>query len=93
MDISNRSEKQEAMADRKYIHWQADGVEKIPPNEQEDVQAVADMINAIQKAQWNSHRHCFSGMIALNRKRQPLTTHRDPRSHARLGQRQTYRLG
>lgn len=62
MDISNKSENQGEMADRNYIHWQAEGVEKIPPNEQEDIQAVADMINAIQKAQWNSHRHCFSGM-------------------------------
>ena len=62
MDISNKSEKPEALADRKYVRWQDEGVEKIPPNEQEDIQAVADMINAIQKAQWNSHRHCFSGM-------------------------------
>ena len=63
MDICNKSEKPEALADRKYIRWQDEGVEKIPPNEQEDIQAVADMINAIQKAQWNSHRHCFSGMV------------------------------
>ena len=61
------------MGERKYIHWQAEGVEKIPPSEQEDIQAVADMINAIQKAQWNSHRHCFSGMQAWVFKELPLT--------------------
>ena len=60
MNISNRSEKPTALADRKYIRFD-EGVEQIPENEQEDIQAVADMINAIQKAQWNSHRHCFSG--------------------------------
>ena len=62
MDISNKSEDQDAMAKRKYIHWQAEGVEKIPPNEAEDIQAVADQINAIQKAQYNMHRHCYTGM-------------------------------
>lgn len=49
------------MAERKYIHWQAEGVEKIPPNEAEDIQAVADQINAMQKAQYNMHRHCYTG--------------------------------
>lgn len=50
-----------SLEDRKYIRWDAEGVENIQPNEAEDIQAVADQINAIQKAQWNSHRHCFSG--------------------------------
>jgi hypothetical protein len=36
-----------------YIRWDADGVEKVPPGEAEDVQAVADMIN--------NHRHMYSG--------------------------------
>ena len=53
------------MANRKYIHWQDPGVEKIPPNEAEDIQAVADQINAIQKAQWNMHRHCYSGTTSI----------------------------
>ena len=62
MEISNRPvEEEEDMSKRNYIRWDAEGVEKIPPNEAEDIQAVADMINAIQKAQWNSHRHCFTG--------------------------------
>ncbi|KAL6718167.1 hypothetical protein ACLMJK_004255 [Lecanora helva] len=64
MDISNKSENQDEMAKRKYIHWQAEGVEKIPPNEAEDIQAVADQINAIQKAQYNMHRHCYTGTHA-----------------------------
>ena len=62
MGISNRPVREdEDMSKRKYIRWDADGVEKIPPNEAEDIQAVADMINTIQKAQWNSHRHCYTG--------------------------------
>lgn len=61
MDISNKAEDQKAMADRKYIHWQDEGVEKIPSNEAEDIQAVADQINAMQKAQYNQHRHCYTG--------------------------------
>jgi hypothetical protein len=28
----------------------------------EDIQAVAEHINAIQKAQHNCHRHCYSGI-------------------------------
>lgn len=62
MDISNRDVDDEAkLADRKYIRWDAEGVEKIPEDEEEDIKAVAEMINAIQKAQWNSHRHCYTG--------------------------------
>ena len=52
---------EEDMSKKDYIRWDAAGVEKIPPDEAEDIQAVADMINASQKAQWNSHRHCFGG--------------------------------
>ena len=66
MDISNKSEDQDTMANRKYIHWQDEGVEKIPPNEAEDIQAVADQINAMQKAQYNSHRHCYTGMTSIS---------------------------
>lgn len=64
MDISNRGVDDESkLADRKYIRWDAEGVEKIAENEEEDIKAVADMINAIQKAQWNNHRHCYSGTV------------------------------
>ena len=65
MGISNRPAREdEDMSKREYIRWDAEGVEKIPPNEADDIQAVADMINTIQKTQWNSHRHCFSGMYS-----------------------------
>ena len=61
MDISNRTAQDTtALEGREYIRYDS-GVEHIPPNEAEDIQAVADQINAIQKAQWNSHRHCYSG--------------------------------
>lgn len=54
----------EELAKRNYIRWDAEGVEKIPPNEAEDIQAVADMINEIQRAHWNNARHCYSGTHA-----------------------------
>jgi hypothetical protein len=61
MDISNQREQQKEMAGKDYIKWDDPSVEKKPDGEDEDIQAVADMINAIQKAQYNSHRHCYSG--------------------------------
>ncbi|KAL8747736.1 MAG: hypothetical protein Q9190_000435 [Brigantiaea leucoxantha] len=65
MDISNRGVDDESiLASRNYIRWDAEGVEKTPANEEEDIQAVADMINAIQKTQYNNHRHCYSGTHA-----------------------------
>ncbi|KAL8643846.1 MAG: hypothetical protein Q9226_008083 [Calogaya cf. arnoldii] len=65
MDISNRGVDDEAkLANRNYIRWDTQGVEKIVEKEEEDIKAVADMINAIQKAQFNNHRHCFSGTHA-----------------------------
>lgn len=51
----------EDLANRKYIHWDADGVEAVPAREAEDNQAVADMLNQIQKMQFNKGRHCFGG--------------------------------
>ncbi|KAI9717466.1 MAG: hypothetical protein M1828_007165 [Chrysothrix sp. TS-e1954] len=51
------------LANRPYIKYTPD-IEKKPPNEDEDIQAVADMINTIQKAQWNMHRHCYTGTHA-----------------------------
>lgn len=64
MDISNRGVDDESkLASRNYIRWDAEGVEKIPENEEEDINAVAEMINAMQKAQWNHHRHAYSGNL------------------------------
>jgi hypothetical protein len=56
--------KKEDLSDRNYIRWNAEGVEKIPHDEEDDMNAVADQINLIQKAQWNVHRHCYSGTHA-----------------------------
>lgn len=47
-------------ANRPYIKF-SPSIEKKPPGEDEDIQAVADQINTIQKAQFNLHRHCYSG--------------------------------
>lgn len=63
MEIHNKSESPEALANRPYIRFDS-GVEHIPPNEEEDIKAVAEQINAIQKAHWNMHRHCYSGTHA-----------------------------
>ncbi|KAF1350847.1 catalase-like domain-containing protein [Delphinella strobiligena] len=49
---------------RTYIRWDAEGVEKVPTGEKEEIDAVAEQINCIQKAQWNMHRHCYSGTHA-----------------------------
>ena len=48
------------LADRSYIKYSTD-VEKKPAGEDEDIKEIAEMINTIQKAQYNMHRHCFSG--------------------------------
>ena len=74
MDISNNSENQEKLARKNYIKWGDPNVEKISEGEAEDVQAVAEQINAIQKAQYNCHRHCYSGMDmkGLRRAAEPL---------------------
>lgn len=51
----------EDLASRKYVRWDADGVECVPPDEVEDCEAVAEMINTIQKNTFNKARHCFGG--------------------------------
>jgi len=56
--------KEEDLSNRNYIRWDAEGVEKIPDDEEADINAVAEQINLIQKAQWNVHRHCYSGTHA-----------------------------
>lgn len=46
---------------RNYIRWDDPRVEQKPEGEDEDIKAVAEMINDIQRAQYNMHRHCYSG--------------------------------
>lgn len=55
---------QEDLSGRCYVKWDAEGVEQPPPNEKEDVQAVADMFNDIQRSFFNKTRHCYSGTHA-----------------------------
>lgn len=50
------------LANRRYLRWDTEGVEKVPPNEKEDIHATAKMLNDIQKAMYNQHRHCFGGL-------------------------------
>jgi hypothetical protein len=65
MDIHNKDVKDtQNLEGRRYIRWNDDGVEKVPPNEEEDIKAVAEMINTIQKTTWNRTRHGYSGTHA-----------------------------
>jgi hypothetical protein len=64
MDTSNKSDDQKDLASRNYIRWDDPNVEKKQEGDDEDIRAVAEQINAIQKAQYNSHRHCYSGIDA-----------------------------
>ena len=87
MEISNRpAGENEDMSKRKYIRWDAEGVEKVQPNEAENIQAVADMINKFQKMQWNNHRHCYTGTMYIGRRRGRADSGRDSRSYPRIGQ-------
>ena len=61
MEIHNKGEDPKSMENRDYIPWEAEGVEKIPEGEEEDIKAVAKQINDIQKAMYNAHRHAFGG--------------------------------
>ncbi|KAL3590812.1 hypothetical protein FPOAC2_13014 [Fusarium poae] len=52
------------MSERNYIRWDADGVERIPPNEQEDIQETVKKINEIQRRFYEKNGHCFGGTHA-----------------------------
>jgi hypothetical protein len=52
------------LSERKYLRWDSEGIENIPPNEKEDILAVVEMINQMQQAQFNKGRHCFGGTHA-----------------------------
>ena len=98
MDISNNSDDQQKLASRNYLKWDDPSVEKKAEGEDEDIQAVADQINAIQKAQYNSHRHCYSGAhmkVTLrvgelaDRLRHPCSNPRYCKRHPRHGEEST----
>jgi len=61
MAIHDKHGDEQELAKRNYVRFDSN-VEKVAENEEADIKAVADMINEIQKAQYNSHRHCYSGM-------------------------------
>ncbi|MCJ1325949.1 hypothetical protein MMC10_002612 [Thelotrema lepadinum] len=63
MATQNGSMSPSDLVDRKYIRYDS-GVEEIPPNESEDIQAVAEMINHAQKAMFNKTRHGYTGTHA-----------------------------
>ncbi|OHE99689.1 hypothetical protein CORC01_05047 [Colletotrichum orchidophilum] len=54
----------EDLSTRAYMRWDATGVEEVPPNEAEDIQAVAELINEGQRRTWNSTRHGYGGTHA-----------------------------
>ncbi|KAI9738430.1 MAG: hypothetical protein M1834_008933 [Cirrosporium novae-zelandiae] len=65
MDNTNKETHDPApLADRHYMRWDDEGVEKIPPNETEDIKAIGELINKLQKVQYNTHRHCYTGTHA-----------------------------
>ncbi|KAK2597880.1 hypothetical protein N8I77_012635 [Diaporthe amygdali] len=52
------------LSNRNYIRWDAGGVEKVPPNEAEDIQTVADLANELQRRTWNKTRHGYGATHA-----------------------------
>lgn len=63
MPISNHAENSKQLESRNYVRWDDPRVQHKPEDEDEDIKAVAEMVNEIQKAQYNSHRHCYSGWL------------------------------
>lgn len=52
------------MSDRKYIRWNAEGVEKVPPNEEADIREIVYQINETQRRFHEKNGHCFGGTHA-----------------------------
>ena len=48
------------LSNRNYIKYSED-IEKIPPGEEDDINAVADQINLIQNTHYNKTRHAYGG--------------------------------
>lgn len=98
MEIHNKDVKHaEELADRKYIRFDS-GVEQIPPNEAENIEAVAAQINAIQKAMYNNARHCYTGAYRaiepiLRSRWRTLIIYRHPCENTRCRKGQAHRIG
>ncbi|KAI0146730.1 catalase-like domain-containing protein [Pestalotiopsis sp. NC0098] len=52
------------LSKKKYVRWDAEGVESIPPDEDEHIQAVLKQVDEIQRFQYNKARHCYGGTHA-----------------------------
>ncbi|KAI8960764.1 catalase-like domain-containing protein [Daldinia sp. FL1419] len=52
------------LTNRKYVPWEAKGVEIIPAGEEEDMRAVIAQIGEMQRRQYNKTRHCYGGTHA-----------------------------
>jgi hypothetical protein len=52
------------MSERNYIRWDADGVEKVPSNEEEDIKEVVKKVNESQRRFYEKNGHCFGGTYA-----------------------------
>ncbi|GKT43471.1 uncharacterized protein ColSpa_03652 [Colletotrichum spaethianum] len=52
------------LSERNYVRWDIEGVERVPQNEAEDIQAVANLINEQQRRTWNKTRHGYGATHA-----------------------------
>lgn len=55
------------LSDRKYIRWDAEGVEVIPPNEREYIDGVVKNINESQRRFHKENNRCYTGTHARTR--------------------------
>lgn len=46
---------------RQYLAWNTAGVEDVPADEEQDIAAVADLVNTAQKTAFDQHRHVYTG--------------------------------
>ncbi|KAL7782547.1 heme-dependent catalase [Trichoderma afarasin] len=49
------------MATREYMRWNSQGVEKIPEDEADDIQAVVEIFNGLHQAMFQMNGHVMSG--------------------------------
>ncbi|KAF5589470.1 catalase [Fusarium pseudocircinatum] len=52
------------LPNRDYIRWDSKGVEEVPPNESEDIQAVVEKVNETQRRFYEKNGYCFTGTHA-----------------------------
>ncbi|RGP80780.1 heme-dependent catalase [Fusarium longipes] len=52
------------MSTRNYIRWDAEGVEKIPPDEEQDIKEIVKKINESQRRFYEKNGYCYTGTHA-----------------------------